>query len=211
MGKEKSPEVLFNRQVNYLLIEKMWEYFHKNEDKEKLYKLLGLDKNIYSRIRTADTYFCVDLEKRWETKNSPLRKIGLSKEIMVGYEPIETEDISLVEWEEYINYRYVDRESNYLRSYSMQCFNKKLKQMFDKLEPDKKTKSDVVKLFYFFKYGRAVTLDMPDAEMVDLRDSLKNVTIDKMKVCDKILRKEVYETLREKYRQLDVIIKYENL
>lgn len=211
MEQELLQKVLFNRQVNYLLIEKMWEYVHKNEDKEKLYKLLGLDKNIYSRIRTADTYYYVDLEKRWETKNSPLRKIGLSKEIMVGYEPIETEDISLEEWEEYINYRYVDRESNYLRSYSMQCFNKKLKLMFDKLEPDKKTKSDVVKLFYFIKYGRAVSLDMPDAEMVDLRDSLKNVTINKMKVCDKILRKEVYETLREKYRQLDVIIKYENL
>ena len=52
---------------------------------------------------------------------------------------------------------------------------------------------------------------MPDAEMVDLRDSLNHVSVENMKVCDKALRREVYNILKEKYRQLDIIIKYEEL
>lgn len=65
--------------------------------------------------------------------------------------------------------------------------------------------------YFIFKYGRAATLDMPDAEMVDLRDSLNHVGIEKMKVCDRALRKEVYDLLKEKFRQLDIIIQYEQL
>ena len=47
--------------------------------------------------------------------------------------------------------------------------------------------------------------------MIDLRDSLKNVTVEKMQVCDKKLRNEIYEALKERYEQLDVLIKYESL
>lgn len=211
MGRKISEEILFNRQINYLLIEKMWEYHNKGVDKQDLYELLDIDKNSYSRIRTADTYNCVDLERRWEKKNSKLRKLGLSKEIMTGINPIKTGSITLADWREYINYRYVDTEQSAKRTSAMQMFNRNLKTLFDGLEIDKKTTSDIEILYYFIIYGRAVVLDIPDAEMVDLRDSLKNVTIEKMKVCDKELRKEVYKALKEKYRQLDIIINYEKL
>lgn len=211
MKEKLSKEILFNRQVNYLIIEKMWEYLNRGKDKQELYKLLGLNKNIYSRIRTADTYNCVNLEKRWESKNSKLRKVGLSKEIMTGQEQVEVEGIVQVEWEEYLRFRYVDIEPSSYRTSVMQLMNKKLKEIFAGLEADKKDKRDIGKLFYFFKYGRAVTLDMPDAEMVDLRDSLNHVSIENMKVCDRTLRKEVYDILEEKLKQLDIIIQYEQL
>lgn len=212
MGKDIAEEVLFNRQVNYLIIEKMWMYLNKGEDKQKLYELLDINKNMYTRIRTADVYNKVDLEGRWERKNSPLRKLGLSKEIMIGLEMIEIEGITKSDWEKYIRLRYEsDDKEDYSRKSNLQSMNRKLKDTFAGLEADKKDKRDIGKLFYFFKYGRAVTLDMPDAEMVDLRDSLKHVNIENMKVCDKDLRKEVYESLKEKYRQLDIILKYEAL
>lgn len=210
--KVKLPkEVLFNRQVNYLIIEKMWEYLNKDKDKQELYKLVGINKNVYSRIRTADTYNCVNLENRWESKNSKLRKLGLSKEIMTGQKQIEVEGITQAEWEEYLRFRYVDVEPSSYRTSVMQLTNKKLKETFAGLEADKKDKRDIGKLFYFFKYGRAVTLDMPDAEMVDLRDSLNHVSVENMKVCDKALRQEVYDILKEKFRQLDIIMQYEQL
>ena len=47
--------------------------------------------------------------------------------------------------------------------------------------------------------------------MIDLEDSLKHVSIENMKLCDKALRQEVYDILKEKFSQLDTIIKYENL
>ena len=211
MSCKISEEILFNRQVNYLIIEKLWEHHNKGKGKDEFYEMMGIDKNAYTRIRTADTYNCVDLEKRWERKYSHLRKLGLSKEIMIGLERIETNGISMKDWNEYLDYRYVNTESNSTRISVMQTFNRNLKKLFDGLVADKKATSDIGKLFYFIVYGRAVTLDMPDAEMVDLRDSLNRVTIENMQVCDKELRKEIYESLKEKYRQLDIMIKYENL
>lgn len=217
MGTEITKDVLFNRQVNYFIIEKIWKYLNKDKDKQELYDLLDINKNMYTRIRTADTYNTVNLEGRWEHKNSPLQKLGLSKEIMTGLEMIEIEGIAKSEWEEYIRYRYVDKADTLddkevgRRTSAMQLLNRKLNETFAGLVADKRDKRDIGKLFYFFTYGRAVTLDMPDAEMVDLRNSLKHVNIENMKVCDEDLRKEVYESLREKYRQLDIIIKYEAL
>ena len=166
MSCKISEEILFNRQVNYLIIEKLWEHHHKGKGKDEFYEMIGLDKNAYTRIRTADTYNCVDLEKRWERKYSSLKKIGLSKEIMIGLERIETNGISMKDWNEYLDCRYDDKKSNPERVYTMQLFNKNLKLLFDSLKVDKKATSDIEKLYYFIVYGRAVTLDMPDAEMV---------------------------------------------
>lgn len=210
--KEKiSADVLFNRRVNYIVIEKMWEYLNKGKDKQGLYDLLDINKNAYSRIRMADSYNCVNLDKRWEAEKSALRKIGLSKEIMTGLELIQVGEITQEEWKRYIDSRYkIAGQDNY-RTSIMQAMNGKLKDVFSRLEANKRDKSDIGKLYYFFIYGRAVTLDMPDAEMVDLRDSLMHVSVEKMKICDKDLRKEIYERLREAYKQLDIIIKYDEL
>lgn len=210
--KEKLPqEILFNRQVNYLIIEKMWEYMNKGKDKQELYNLLGLNKNVYSRIRKADNYNIVNLEKRWENKNSKLRNLGLSKEIMTGRERIEVDGITEEDWRNYLKYRYEDKEMDSYRTSAMQEVNKKLKEAFARLQADKKDKRDIGKLFYYFKYGRAVTLDVQDAEMIDLRDSLNHVSFENMKECDRALQKEVYDILKEKFRQLDIIIQYEQL
>ena len=214
MRKQISKEVLFNRQVNYIIIEKMWEHINKKADKDKLYKLLGLNKNVYSRIRKADDYNIVDLEKKWEQNNSRLKILGLSKEIMTGIEMIEIDGVEKAEWEKYIYYRYDIEEKQkkeFVRTSDMQAFNKKLKMIFDEIVLDKATTSDIGKILYFVTYGRAVVLDIPDAEMVDLLDSLKKVTVEKMKVCDKELREKIYKTMKEKWSQMDTIIKYEKL
>ena len=210
--KEKLPqEILFNRQVNYIIIEKMWEYMNKGKDKQELYNLLDLNKNVYSRIRKADNYNCVNLEKRWENKNSKLRNIGLSKEIMTGQNQIKVDGIKEEDWENYLKYRYGDKGMDNYRTSAMQQVNKKLKEAFARLQADKKDKRDIGKLFYYFKYGRAVTLDVQDVEMIDLRDSLNHVSLENMKECDRALQKEVYDILKEKFRQLDIIIQYEQL
>ena len=211
MKEKLSADILRNRQVNYIIIEKMWKYFNKDKDKQSLYKLLGITKNMYSRIRTADTYNTPNLDARWEYKDSPLRKLGLSKEIMMGLEQIEIEDITKEEWEKYLEFRYKNKKIDDYRTSFMQSHNKKLKNAFDKLKADKRDKRDIAMLFYYFKYGRAAYLDLDDAEMQDLKDSLKHVSIENIKVCDKKLRKEIYDLLKEKYRQFDIILKYEGL
>ena len=219
--KEKIPdEVYFNRRVNYIIIEKLWKHMNKDKDKSEFYDLLGLNKNVYCRIRNADQYSTVDLEKRWETKNSKLRQLGLSKEIMTGQEMIEVDGVTKEDWKDYIENRYenkdIDKDKNkdknrYERTGQMQDVNKKLKKAFARLQADKKDKRDIAKLYYYFYYGRAVTLDVQDSEMIDFKDSLKHVSIENMKLCDKALRQEVYDILKEKFSQLDTIIKYENL
>lgn len=211
-GKEKiNAEVLFNRQVNYMIIEKMWKYIHKDEDIQKLYDMLDINKNAYSRIRRADTLQGVDLEKRWNKKNSRIKATGLSKEIMTGKEMIEIEGITRDDWVEYIDYRYDNEDKSSIRTSSMQSFNRKLNMVFETLAATKKDTRDIAKLYYFFTYGRSVALDMPDKEMVDLKDSLNHVNVEKMKLCDMKLKKEVYELLKEKYEQLHIIIQYSRL
>ncbi len=209
--EKPSTEVLFNRQVNYMIIEKMWKYIHKNENIQNLYELLDIDKNAYSRIRRADTFRGVDLEKRWNKKNSPISATGLSKEIMTGKDMIEIEGITREEWKQYLDFRYDENDKSSFRTSSMQSFNRKLNMVFENLTANKRDKRDIAKLYYFFTYGRAVDLDMPDREMVDLKDSLNHVDVEKMKLCDMELKKEVYALLKEKYEQLRIIIEYSSL
>lgn len=92
-------EILFNRRVNYLIIERLWKY--KKKDIEDLYALLKINKNMYTRIRKASAYSVVNLEKLWNQKESGLKKLGLSKEIMTGEKMIEIEGIKRKHWKEY--------------------------------------------------------------------------------------------------------------
>ncbi len=209
--EKPSTEVLFNRQVNYMIIEKMWKYINKNENIQKLYELLGIDKNAYSRIRRADTFQRVDLEKQWNKKNSRISATGLSKEIMTGKDMIEIEGVTREEWKQYLDYRYDENDKSSFRISLMQSFNRKLNMVFGNLTANKRDKRDIAKLYYFLTYERAVDLDMPDREMVDLKDSLNQVDVEKMKLCDMELKKEVYALLKEKYEQLRIIIEYSSL
>lgn len=211
MKKDITEEILFNRQVNYIIIEGLWERLNKGQDKREFYKLLRINKNTYSRIRKADTYNCVDLDARWEAKNSVIRKMGLSKEIMTGKEMIELDGITKEEWVEYLNLRYVDKEVSSYRSSTMQNMNRKLNAFYKSLEVDKKDKRDIGKLLYFFTYGRSVEQDLPDMEMVELKNALNHITVEKMKVCDKELREEVFVKLKEIHRQLNIIVSYDKL
>lgn len=211
MKKEVSAEMLFNRQVNYCIIEKLWELHNKGVDKTELYKLLGISDNVYSRIRKADSYYIVDLERYWDRKDCNLKVLGLSKEVMTGMAMIEIAGIGKSDWEEYFNVRYGEEKNSSYRNSIMLNMNRKLKKAFNGLRVDKNCKSEIGKLLYYCVHGRAVDLDIEDIEIRDLIDCLKNVTTEKMKVCDITLRKEVYDLLLEKAKQLEIIINYDNL
>lgn len=79
---------------------------------------------------------------------------------------IEIDGITKENWKEYINFRYTNKEQSSYRTSAMQLMNRKLKDTFAGLKADKKDKRDIGKLFYFFKYGRAVTLDISDTEII---------------------------------------------
>ena len=50
---------------------------HPHEDIQNLYELLDINKNAYSRIRTANEFQQVDLEKRWNRKNFRIARLFL--------------------------------------------------------------------------------------------------------------------------------------
>lgn len=201
----------FNSQVNYIIIEKLWKYMHPHEDIQNLYELLDINKNAYSRIRTAKEYQRVNLENRWNRKNSPISSMGLSKEIMTGQAMMEIDGITSEDWEEYIGYRYAEKKEDYERSSSMQNFNKKLNEVFKKLTANRRNHRDINKLYYFFTHGKSVDADIDDIDMLDLKDSLNHVNVEKMKLCDMALKKEVCRLLKEKYEQLSTIVSYQEL
>lgn len=200
-------EIQFNRQVNYLIIEKLWKYKHKNID--DLYTLLGINANIYSRIRKPNEYNTVNLEKYWKEK-SGLKKLGLSEEIMTGKKMMEINDIKREEWAEYLKYRYGEKKEKN-RNSQMVSFDRKIKEAFGKLSVNEPIKGEIDKLYYFVTYDRPFDLGTRDIEMKDLLTSLNRIDIQKVKVCDKKLREEVCELLKERYEQVNAVIQYNNL
>lgn len=216
MQTEQTPkisrqELLFNRQVNYIIIEKIWERVNRNTKKDKevfLYHKIGFHKNLYSQVRTGEF---VDLATRWEWKDSKLRVLGLSKEIMTGLEMIEVDGITKKDWEEYFRYRYIDTEKTPDRTNFMQQINRTIDIVFKGLKVNRKDERDISKLFYYFVCGKSVYEDVPEKEMLELKNSLQNITIQNIKSSSVALRLEVFNALKDVYKKLDTIIKYDNL
>lgn len=201
-------EILFNRQVNYLIIEKLWKYKHKNID--DLYTLLGINANIYSRIRKPNEYNTVNLENYWNRKENRLNKLGLSEEIMTGKKMMEINGIKKEDWEEYLQYRYGEKKEKN-RNSQMVSFDRKIKEAFGKLSVNESIKGDIDRLYFFVTYDRPVDSGTRDIEMQDLLTSLNRIDIQKVKVCDKELREEVRNKLKEWYEQVNVVVQYSNL
>ncbi len=213
------PEVIsFNRQVNYVIIENLWEYLKKDIHKEAidigLYAKLGLNKNSYSKIRTKEPF---NLKRKWEK----LKELGVEKEYMLGEKMIEIEGISQKDWENYFYYRYeyelevnntekrgLTEEEKKNKFGELKKMKGKLEQSFRKLRPSKKDESAIGKLYYYFYYDK---VDIPDEEMHCLYDSLKDINVDKIKKCDKELRRMIYKEIEEKSKWLRTIIEYDDL
>lgn len=211
MEQLSSEEILFNRQVNYMTIERVWKIIQKDKGISELYELLGLNQNVYSRIRQADEYNYVDLESRWGYKTSRLQVIGLSKEIMIGLKMIEIPDIEKSDWEDYIGIRY-EEEHNKSRSSDMAYYNRKINSALEKIKADKLDKSDIGKLVYFCTYlEKSDDGVVTDKEMYDLKNCLSVITNEKMKQCKSELRIEVFSMLEDIYNRMDIIIKYDAL
>ncbi len=208
---EDINEVLFNRQVNYLIIEKLWKYNGKSI--YELYNLLGITQNTYSRIRTADQYHKVNLDKEWDKKGSGLQKLGLSKEIMTGKKMIEIDGIEKKDWEEYWQCRNMKKEDDKanVKSNNMAYFMEKLRKALKKLSMKETIREDIDRLYYFVIHGRPVDQGVRDIEMQDLKTSLNRIDIQKIKVCNNELREEICKLLKERYDQVNTVIQYYNL
>ena len=204
-------EILFNRRVNYLIIEKLWISVKGKGFITDLHTLLKIDKNMYTRIRKANTYNVVNLERLWNQKDSGIKKLGLSKEIMTGEKMIEIEGIERKDWEEYWKYRDMEKTKDPVRINNMQYFNNKLNSALKKLSPNEPNKRDIDRLYYFIIYGRPADSGIQDIEMQDLKTSLNRIDIQKIKVCDNKLREEICMLLKERYEQINTVIQYNKL
>lgn len=211
-NEESIPEnVLFNRQVNYLLISKLWKFLNPRTAVSQLYNMLGIKPNYYSRIITADTYNIPNLDTKWK-ENSPngLHVLGLPKEYMVGNKMIEIEGIDVGDWEDYISARY-DKENKQQRTWVMDDFNKKLIKAFKKLDYgglNGTSRNPIDMLYYFFKTNTKGGGQSKDIEIVNLKKSLKMVQTAHWKECDRKLLQQVIEIMRNQLEIAEVIEKY---
>ncbi len=214
---KEEEKVLFRNQINYFIIEKLWEYCNKakgdKHTKEYFYGLIGITENSYSMIRQgAKNVKYVKLKRKWEFKNSKLKKLGLSKEFILGEKILKIGEIDIKEWKDYMNCRYkktadTASKKSYRKNDRKEMLGK-LEQVFDKLKQNNNG-NELERLYYYF----LVDLDggVLDKEMKSLYDNLKNITVDNIKECDKELRKNVFNEMKEKYDWLSIIMKYEDL
>lgn len=212
--KKTIDEKFFNCQINYIIIGKLWHYLKKSP--QDLYFELGITENKYSKIRTGACPFEF-LEKRWDEQNSPLKRLGLPKEIMLGDSIIDLNGISKKDWEEYTFLRYggdndknTNDNDNTSKKNKMRTFDRKLRKAFSDLD-DSKTKSNIGKLYYFIKYGIALDDTVDDREMKVLQDALKKIKIGHIKACDKSLCKEIERQMQKVLHQISTIIAYNDL
>lgn len=214
-NKITSNKILFNRQVNYIIIQKLWKYLERKypgfNNGETLYDRLDITANMYSRILTANTYQRVDLDKKWKVQNSKLKRIGLSEEIMTGREMLIIDDITKDDWVSYIRYRYdkdIDGNDEYIRKSYMAYFNRKIASLFATLVEDKKAEKDISKLYYFLKNNVSVNEYIPDREMNELRNALLQIKIEHIKDCETKIRQEVKELLVKRLHEVTIIMEY---
>lgn len=214
MGEEKqsiSKEVLFNRQVNYLLINKLWKFLNPQKEISELYNMLGIKPNYYSRIITADTYNIPNLDTKWkENSINGLHVLGLPKAYMVGNKMIELQGIDLADWEDYISARY-DKDNKQRSSWAMDDFNKKLIKAFKELENrglNGTSQVPIDMLYYFFKTKTKGGGQSKDIEIVNLKKSLTMIQVAHWKACDETLLHEVVTKLRSQLEVAEVIEKY---
>ena len=207
---------LFNCQVNYLIIDKLWSYCYKS--KNKLYDELDITGNQYTKIRSGNVSLSY-LETKWNKKNSPLQKVGLSKEIMLGYSMLTVEGIKLKDWEDYIEIRYRDakkkesetEDEKRHRKNKMRQFDTKLNKAFYELNDDRAPKSNIEKLSYFIKHGVASDSTIVDREMKEHYRALEQINTKQIKECDNILREQINKKLKEISYKMDIITAYKKL
>lgn len=221
--EKKDRKLLFNRQVNYMIIQKLWRYIDRKYPNiykgESLYERVGIQPNAYSRILTANTYQYVNLGKMWGFQNSKLKLFGLSKEIMTGKERIEIDDITIEDWKNYLEDRYgydfdgkpIEKKEEHIRKSDMAYFNKGIKQSFDKLKEDKKDSRDISKLYYYLKNNATIDEYIPDKEMKDLKAALLQINVNHIEDCESTLRNEVKELLETKLHDTTIILEYMSL
>ncbi len=218
---KEEEKVLFRNQVNYFIIEKLWEYCNKakgdKRTKEYFYGLIGITENSYSMIRQGTKNIkYIKLKRKWECKNSKLKKLGLSKEFILGEKILKIGEIDIKKWKDYMNCRYkkiadtVSKKS--YRKNDMREMLEKLEEVFDELKQNNNG-NELERLYHYFLMDLDYGLDgnILDKEMQSLYDNLKNITIDNIKECDKELRKNIFDEMKEKYDWLNIIMKYEDL
>lgn len=226
-----STDIIVTRQINYIILEKLWTYVNKKASVIELYDILGLKENAYSMIRSGNTIRYVNLENRakWKMssdneesdskddsdnrkksgpKKGHLLKLGLSMEVMTGKEMIEVNGITREDWEEYLKQRY-EMEKSPERTKVMREMTKKLHLAFSELEVDKKNRKPIDIAFYYYKRRHVPSDSIEDRELKDLQEVLKKITPEMIQECNSELRKEIFNEVKEKYKWLDIMIKYE--
>lgn len=212
------PQTALNLQINYFIISKLWDYENfrkppdKRDNKEVFYELIGLSRNVYSRIICQDALQPVNLNNRWERKkNNKLIRLGLSKEIMTGKEQIVLDGISRDRWQEYFSVRKDKKDKSIHRTDFLTSFDKDLKKAFEKLRIDRRAVKPIDKLYYFIHTGTAIDDQITDFEIKELLHSLELVQILHWKECDPLLRQEAIHKINEQLKKANIIHEYQKL
>lgn len=204
--QKKTDEKIRNKQINYIIIEKLWTHVTE-KPKSELYKKLGINKNTYSKIRQGKTHHYSTREKY---ARSNLSSLGLPVDIMTGEQIIEIEGLTVQIWDEYLEYRN-KKETSPQKTKILSTMNQRLKEAFQKLTPNKKNKQPLDILYLYFKENKLLNIDISDREMRDLYDSLSKITLEMIINCEGKLQKDVFDEIREKYEWMDTVIKYGKL
>lgn len=223
--EERTPETI-TKQINYIILENLWRYVNKSAPITDLYDLLGLTPNAYSYIRKGDTSRYWNLKIRAEksvnnsndesagekikqgTKKGHLLILGLSQNVMTGIEMIEVNGIAREDWVDYLKQRY-ESDKTQERAKAMREMTKKLHLAFSELRVDKKDRKPIDIAYYYFKRGYVPSDSVKDKEMKDLQEVLRKIKPEMISECEPGLRKEIFNELKEKYKWMDIMIKYE--
>lgn len=212
-------ETILNIRINYFIISKLWDFENlkkapeNRKTKDDFYKVIGLSRNLYSRIMCQNPGESVNLENRWKAKKKDLQKLGLSKEILIGKEQIELDDISRKEWDDYFKIRYAsDCEVNkYERAYSLSVFDKRVKDKFETIRLDRRATKPIERLYYYWHTGETIDDKATDFEIKELLNAFQNISRVHWEDCDKNIRKKAIAEMEKHLKTANIIHEYQNL
>lgn len=111
------PEMILNRQINYLIIKETWCVLNGPKTQLDLYGELNMSRQLYSRIMTGQCDTQLDAQAKYCSENT-----GVDIGIFRGKKIISIDGIGYDSWENFFGYMYSDKKSK-----DYQSFMKKLR------------------------------------------------------------------------------------
>lgn len=204
-AKYRDAQHIFNRQINYTIIRRLWKFIKGSVEsihpQDNLYDVLPFTRNAYTLLVTGSTYQTPNIN---QTRKRKLEETGVSIEVFTGDVVLTLTSITREEWALYFKYRYPDGNfqfEEFQKNDALRNMNTRLLSEFQSIQKYQHD-SDIFKLYYYICNGKKYDGDEARYVLEDCIDIFSRLSFEQWDLLNEI-QLEKYEEIIEK--QLNMV------